>query len=211
MRGAFSCAGLVPGSYRCSIRSGLREIAHYEVLIAGDVDAEVHWVIPAGGTIRVRATSDTNAQVEVVAQGSQLLFAEHSGDGAFLFNDVELGAYTIRYITEASGEVATLSRDGQVVDLTLPRVSVAKLAGTVIGVGEAPVPDAWVSARPEGTLLAVNSVRALTDAEGRFELPNLPRGEYQVRVESLVGSVTTSLSTGKDAVVRLSPEPSSSD
>ncbi len=202
--GRFACSGLAPGRYRCSVRSGYREIAHFQTEVPAGGDKEVLWNIPAMGTIRAHVPAEARARADVVLQSSELVLPERSARDTFVFKDVELGRHTVRYLTESSGVTVALKADGDVVDVDLVAPVTATLEGVVLAAGDTPVPDAWIIAQPRGISLVANVVRTLTDAEGRFEVPDMPRGQYQVRVESALGSTTSEIRTGESSTIRLS-------
>jgi hypothetical protein len=64
------------------------------------------------------------------------------------------------------------------------------LHGLVLSAEGAPVPEAWAAVAPVGT--EAPTLRARTDAEGKFRLLRIPCGYYRITVRSL-GRVTWSL------------------
>jgi len=79
------------------------------------------------------------------------------------------------------------------------------LTGSLITVDGAPIPEAWLIVAPTGA--EAPSLRARTDAEGRFRLLRVPAGSYRITARAL-GHVTWSLGplpleAGKDVGLRL--------
>jgi hypothetical protein len=202
--GKFRCSGLTPGSYVCALHAGLRDLGTQQVTISTE-DVRVEWTLPAGGSVRATTPAGTNVD-SVVADGGEFVFGERKADNSFWFEDLAPGNYAIRYINEDVGQTVNVT-DGTVALVELGPVVTELLAGRVVDASNNPLPDAWVTARLARTsLLATQTVAALTNGAGEFQFPQVPRGEYMVRVESAGGKVTTAVRTGTTAVLRVVPQ-----
>jgi hypothetical protein len=138
----------------------------------------------AQGTGRVRVRLEpADASTVLAAQRAAELPVGARRDGRdFIFDALPLGTYEI-YTEARAGraEVVSLTRDGETRELTM-RLALEVLSGRVVDSRGEGVPEIWVSAAAHGSAVARLQPRlpVLTDADGAFQIPNLPEGNYDL-------------------------------
>jgi hypothetical protein len=200
--GEFSCAGLLPGEYRCSLSDRFgTEAAAVNVTLTAAASPRVVLRASPTGTIRGRLEGDPESSLRVYARSERGSPAQAVVEsGKFEFKDLPLGRYIVsaarpRLQGHRDTAVASLQSDGQVVDVQVRAPQWGTIIGRVVDERAAPVVDAWVHAampleldgeRYEG------SPPVLTDDDGNFTLERLVAGRYDI---------VASIGTG-DTVVR---------
>ncbi|HTV22696.1 MAG TPA: carboxypeptidase-like regulatory domain-containing protein, partial [Polyangiaceae bacterium] len=109
---------------------------------------------------------------------------------SFSFEDVCPGEYDV-YLAEAPvarrSIIVTRADRGRTIEVRLEVPRHEELAGQVVDEQGLPVPDAWVRAAPQTTSTGASNVPVLSDAEGRFVIPEVFAGIYGVSAESAGG------------------------
>jgi hypothetical protein len=193
--GEFACGGLLAGEYEC--HSGAAQDVGgpaVRVSVGPDAPPKVVLRLPASATIRVTLAGDVDTHsLSVLAQqeGRLPVSAEHTRD-EFVFERLPLGKYRVfvganpESGSGSSAQVA-LEQPGATATLTLSVPALMEISGTVLDAHGAPLVDAWVhasSAAPVLGLFADSPRQALSDDSGRFSLPGLLPGAYDLLATS---------------------------
>jgi protocatechuate 3,4-dioxygenase beta subunit len=215
--GDFSCAGLLPGRYECSLAGGDGHPASDSIAVSlSDRTVRIRLVSDAAATIHVQLEQpeDSSVGVNVFARHASGGVTEATvAGGAFVLERLPLGDYELyasaSEILQPGSPVAAarLDRDGQVLEVTLPRAATLEIAGRVLDECGQPLVDGWVHARAAGVLKHGHDPAqspVLTDDEGRFLLSGLLPGTYHVRVESATheGHVEQINAGAREVVIR---------
>ena len=191
--------------------------------------------LPASGELRglvhdVKGRPVARALLHVVA-GSRALQVPVGDDGAFVFAHLPVGTHRVFATRNGSPLRAPGTGDddlqGEMVELRAGAVATVKLvveadAGQISGVVRdadgGPVSDAFIAASRESESAAAGgdaAIRArfrgggerplLTDADGRFVVPNLRPGKYTLRAERRGGgeAVLEHVAPGSEAVLTI--------
>jgi protocatechuate 3,4-dioxygenase beta subunit len=199
--GDFACTGLVPGRYQCvlSNRHGKAE-DHATVDLDGKRAPFVVLRTRSVGTIRasVRGNDPDLAGLRVFArQPGDFPVRGVASEGGFIFEDLPLGRYLVSIgrarerPAPGDGEVS-LSRDGEVVDVTVSRPPLASIDGRVVDMRGDPIGDARVRVEVSPMLEADETTvdaRCVTDENGAFVLDDLPPGHYDLIASTAFGEV----------------------
>lgn len=203
--GVFECTGLEPGWHRARV-GGMRasETTSVRVQVGVESRAQVQLMLPETAEIRVTVLDSEGAPrsvTRVVARGPGRfpLFAAER-EGAFVFENLPLGTYTISPRLGAENEApdsvrVVLTEAGQVVDVELPSTPLASIAGRVLDPQGQPVQDAHVQALRTAKGLPFPMPQGepgLSDANGWFELRALPVGSYTLRASHSLGEAQQS-------------------
>jgi hypothetical protein len=215
--GSFTCFGLSPGDYDCSVED------------AGDPTRELVRVSLGEGSIadillRTRPSGAIHVALTVPSGAPQLpfkVFARGPGglpvegiprQSGFAFEQMPLGRYDVYAEVAATGVEAVLEYDGQVIDveLTAPS-SVWSIAGVVTDEAGSPLVDAWVRASPSDPLAQTQAAMppaTLTNEVGRFAFSGLHLTKYDLHATSDVGegSLRNTPAGSIAAVVRINPQ-----
>lgn len=173
--------------------SGLMTTVNGVGAASGTVRLDV--VLPPSATISGKVLDNSGrplAKASVYARSSGMpsfdRYTETDADGNYRLEQLALGQVAVVVQDMASSLLATgaltLSRDQQqaTLDMALPS-EVAALEGTVVAAdGSSPVADAPVTFATSRSFALADSlwVQAKTDSAGKFALPALPVGPYQV-------------------------------
>ncbi|HEX5098647.1 MAG TPA: carboxypeptidase-like regulatory domain-containing protein [Polyangiaceae bacterium] len=206
----FVCRGLSAGSYDVSVRTaGLQSGPAVRVVMSAGREPSVDVVAPASGTLKITLNGTPSASAIVVASGGpdQATRQATRTGGAFVFDGLALGRYRVRLASSTSTSVdAALSRDGELVALTLAAPQDRAISGHVLDEQGQPVPDAWVVARSNDEQ---NHSRegagepALTDGDGAFVIPGLLDGQYGLVATSSSGQAIVEAVLGGTENVKL--------
>ncbi len=185
--GRFSCGGLTPGDYTVQTLGVLSQVDPVTVHATLESSPEVTLRLHEQGAIRIRIVSpasfDPSTFSLMASRPNQpALMAQLSGD-AFVFDPIPLGDYDVFIDSDPSRsrKRVTLSRDGEVVELTLEMPQLHSLEGRVVDQGGAALPEAWVRASREREYgFASPTEPVLTDNDGRFVLKGLVPGRYSL-------------------------------
>ena len=208
--GEFTCPGMAPGDYECSLAAGLSDAL--SVTLIESSPTRVILQPRVAGTIVARVSADRaeTSGVRVFVRGSSPLPYEgtRSGD-EFSFEGLDLGRYRL-YLgsadeaAPAAAEV-TLAHAGQVALVTLQAPPASSISGRVWDEEGTPIPDAWVraftSAGMVGYLGSAAGEPTLTDDQGAFSLQGLYSGHYDLQVTTSSGEGSAQrIAVGSDAV-----------
>lgn len=192
--GHFTCSGLRPGVYDCSIeqdRDPNRQVVRVSLDERGAEPVLLR--VRPSGTIRVSVANGglDRWPLRVLARGEARIPIEAVvGQDGFVFRSIPLGEYEIYSDRGGASQNARVEHDQQVVELELdvPR-DVLSIQGQAMDEAGFPIVDAWVSASrldSPPTSLA-DEATALTDEQGNFTVHDLPRGTYVLQVRAATG------------------------
>lgn len=198
--GEFSCAGLLPGDYRCSLNDAHgNEAAALDVSVSAASAPRVVLRAKPTGAIRGRLDPGEGSSVRIYAlqEGGSIVETQVEA-GRFQFDGMPLGRYVVsagRPQRQRDGDnaLASLQRDGQVVDVQLRAPRWATIRGRVVDERGAPLMDVWVHAALPLELDGDprdGSVPVLTDESGNFTLERLVSGEYDLVASTGSGETT---------------------
>lgn len=192
--GHFTCSGLSPGVYDCSVdqdRDPKREVVRVSL---GEGAAEpVLLRTRPSGTIRVSVENYSGAPwpLRVLARGeAQLPIEAVPGRDSFVFKLLPLGNYEVYSDRGGAPQNVSVERDEQVVELELDVPSDAlSIQGRALDEDGLPVIDAWVSLFPSDSTRTSRApeAQALTDGQGNFAVHDLPQGTYVLHVRAATG------------------------
>jgi hypothetical protein len=185
--GRFSCAGLTPGDYTVQLLGALSQADAVTVHATLESSPEVALRLHEQAAIRVHIVSPASfdrATFSLMASKPHqpMLPAQLEGD-AFVFDPIPLGDYDVFTDSGPAGsrQHVTLSRDGEVAELTLELPQLHSLRGSVIDEDGHVLPEAWVRASREQEYgFAQPTEPVLTDGDGRFVLNGLVPGRYSL-------------------------------
>ncbi|MEY2933125.1 MAG: hypothetical protein RL033_3874 [Pseudomonadota bacterium] len=210
--GVFECRGLREGPYTSWVARSLpTERSIVRVDVSEGESPLVRLVAPDTGAILVRAGGNDPAAVDVVARAvNGLVTLGRPEARGVLFAPLELGDYELNLAArETGGKHVRLTRADEVVEVELPEVALATLAGRVVDERAQPVADAWVRALPSESAMGAPLrpiAPVLSDAEGSFALEGLiAGGVYELEVNAAHGRADLpSVHAGeRDIVIRL--------
>ncbi len=122
-------------------------------------------------------------------------------DGVFLFRSLPAGSYTVQLALASYATLSTVTSGQLGQTLDLGSLSLAKSQGATSGTIQGIVTDVATGAPLAGVSVSASGVATsvLTDAAGRYQIPNVPAGTITVTA-TLAGyspaSATSSLSAG---------------
>jgi hypothetical protein len=203
--GTVQLDGVVPGRYEATAHCD-GAIAHSVLLDVQTEPLEHVWTLgtlpgrsapragkepgpPGGGTLRVMMRDEPTAGLAAFAESRDGLSQRGRRHGStFVFEALPVGEYRVYvndYVEQAQS--ATISRDGELVEVPLPSAAPGWISGQVLSDQGLAVPDAWVSAMRAGSPLAPALAPVLTDETGAFQLPAVPGAPYTLTVASPSG------------------------
>jgi hypothetical protein len=189
--GEFTCSGLSPGDYDCSVED------------AGDPKRDVQRVVLSEGSLaNLRLLTRPSGTIEVSVRPahagavSPSVFARGPGVvpleatprlNGFVFERVPLGRYEVYVEVPTSGSLAQveLEHDGEVIALELSAPPSLSIEGRVVDESGAPFVDAWVSVSPTDVLARSATAEyppALAGELGQFIVEGLSPGSYDLRI-----------------------------
>jgi len=213
-RGEFACAGLDAGKYQVRLVPDEPSRAD-PVGVIVSASSPSHLVIRtrAAGALRVQITNARNfdmAAMVVLAKPEQgdTLVGRHEGE-SFVFESIPLGGYEVSSEFDRTAKArAQLTRDGQIVELSLQLSSPGRIEGQIVDETGQGVPDLWVRASAESDYSPSPPVTPiLSDGAGAFSLPGLTPGRYTIQVSGEAGEAELNgiESNSRQVRLRLSP------
>jgi hypothetical protein len=195
--GKFSCSGLDPAEYDCSIGPGMpRRSEPVRVRVGAGGSSDVVLRAYAEGTLEVRIAGaerfDLPALNVVARREREPRLGELRGD-RFVFDSVPLGRYVVSTdppagIAEQSVEI---TQPGAVRELTLSLPAPHAIVGRVVDDAGQALPDAWVRATSTPDVAAGHpSAPVLSAEDGSFSIEGLLPGRYALQVTSELGDAT---------------------
>jgi protocatechuate 3,4-dioxygenase beta subunit len=185
--GRFSCAGLTPGDYAVQILGVPAQADAIPVRATLESSPDVELRLHDQATLRVRiegpGSFDASTFSLMASSPNQPALAGQLRGDAFVFDPIGLGEYEVFADSDPAGsrKHVTLSRDGELAELTLELPKLHSLQGRVLDEDRHAVPDVWVSAsRVQQFGSARPTEPALTDGDGRFTLNGLVPGQYSL-------------------------------
>ena len=189
--GRFEITGLSPGSYLLRA-SDVRELhaprgettveVKREDLSGVIVELPVRVVLPGRLVDEAgRAVADGTVVARDVDGGVAAL-ARAAGDGSFRLVFASAGDYSVAASgRDASEEIQVSLEEGENPELTVVAPGGEDvLSGRVLGPGDAPVVDAFVTAVEDSASPGRSSTSVMTDLDGSFEIGGLAPGTYDV-------------------------------
>jgi len=234
--------GLAPGRYR--VRAGREPEAAVSVEISAQRAAEATLRLADSGMILVEIADERGHPLDALsvhgtqrastppelARDSLRSSALPLGAGRYRLGPLPAGSYAITADDGVNPPLPPDSTPGAIASVesgrtTQTRIVLARngvITGTVVDAHQGPLPDVWVSAKPQlnsrdpgslhtFALAEARPQRVLTDSEGRFEIGNLaPATRFDVRALAPYGSAVMQrgVATGTELVLEL-PEPAS--
>jgi hypothetical protein len=195
-RGAFTCGGLFPGDFECSVSGGGMELSVERTLVVlPGTGGEVVLRTAPLGDITARVSGAPREQAfHVLARGRNSSAREAvKGEDTFRFERLPLGRYDV-YIDlpgmrSGAGTSAELTHDGHVAEVELTAPPAESIMGHVLDERGGPVIDAWVRAAAADLGGVPQPKRAaLTDDEGAFTLSGLAPGAYELSANTATGT-----------------------
>jgi hypothetical protein len=180
--GRFLITGLSANTYRVAVQDD-QATAQTVSLIDGSEPSSVTLVVRASATIRIRVSSASpiNAALQVQAMnGMNIWQAQRTDTDRYQLRTLPAGSYNV-YVSDGRNTPLTQTvelHDGETLDVsfTLP-TRLATLRGRLVDEHRNPLADVWLRVTPSETLpLTTDSppgATVLTDADGRFSIPNL--------------------------------------
>jgi protocatechuate 3,4-dioxygenase beta subunit len=217
--GAFECSGLLPGAYACQLRDDVVDRSDRVQVNLADGSPPPSIVLRArpAASLRVRVEASAALQLDALTvlakpKGKAPLVAQRKGEW-FVWEALPLGRYEVLLDPDVSGarRWVELSNTDARVELTLSGVESRALSGRVVDESGGGMPDVWLRASGNslyGALRPAPSV--MSDADGKFSLPGLLPGHYELSASSSLGQTLLDvLNDGRPVTVAMSAASSS--
>jgi hypothetical protein len=191
--GLFSCGGLRPGEYDCSVVEpvdGTAEVRH--VVLQNDSAPGVVLHLRPMGSVHVHLRASAEASVSgghVFARSPTALPIQAKRvENGFVFEHLPLGRYQV-YVDQPVRDVASaeLSYAGQVYTLELTAPQASLISGFAVDESGAPLLDTWIKASASDPLTGsagLTAPQVLTDESGAFALMAVRGGIYDLRAQN---------------------------